>query len=77
MRCIFIQMVTSLFFISKNLFMRKSHLHSSAPTLKRKWRPTPVFLPEEPHGQRSLVGYSPRGHKESSRRSLGADGGGD
>ena len=65
MRCIFIQMVTSLFFISKNLFMRKSHLHSSAPTLKRKWRPPPVFLPEEPHGQRSLVGYSPRGCKES------------
>ena len=22
------------------------------------------FLPGEPHGQRSLVGYSPRGHKE-------------
>ena len=24
----------------------------------------PVFLPEEPHGQRSLAGYSPWGHKE-------------
>ena len=24
-----------------------------------KWQPTPVFLPEEFHGQRSLVGYSP------------------
>ena len=24
----------------------------------------PVFLPEESHGQRSLAGYSPRGHKE-------------
>ena len=24
-----------------------------------------VFLPGEPHGQRSLVGYSSRGHKES------------
>ena len=24
----------------------------------RKWKPTPVFLPGEPHGQRSLVGYS-------------------
>ena len=31
----------------------------------RKWRPTPVFLPENFHGQRSLVGYSPRGCKES------------
>ena len=25
---------------------------------RRAWRPTPVFLPEESHGQRSLVGYS-------------------
>ena len=25
---------------------------------------TPIFLPEEPHGQKSLVGYSPCGHKE-------------
>ena len=32
---------------------------------KRKRQPTPVFLPEELHGQRSLAGYSPRGHKES------------
>jgi len=31
----------------------------------RKWQPTPVFLPGESHGQRSLVGYSPRGRKES------------
>ena len=29
-----------------------------------KWQPTPVFLPERSHGQRSLVGYSPWGHKE-------------
>ena len=32
---------------------------------RRKWQPTPVFLPGESHGQRSLVGYSPWGHKES------------
>ena len=32
---------------------------------RRKWQPTPVFLYVESHGQRSLVGYSPRGHKES------------
>ena len=31
---------------------------------KRKWLPTPVFLPVESHGQRSLEGYSPCGHKE-------------
>ena len=29
------------------------------------WQPTPVFLPGEAHGQRSLVGCSPWGHKES------------
>ena len=26
---------------------------------RRKWQPTPVFLPGESHGQRSLVGYGP------------------
>jgi len=31
---------------------------------KRKWLPAPLFLPEEFRGQRSLVGYSPRGCKE-------------
>ena len=30
---------------------------------RRKW--SPVFLPGEFHGQRSLLGYSPRGHKKS------------
>ena len=30
---------------------------------RRKWQPTPVFLPGKSHGQRSLVGYSPRGCK--------------
>ena len=30
-----------------------------------KWQPTPVFLPGKSHGRRSLVGYSPRGRKES------------
>ena len=33
---------------------------------RRAWQPTPVFLPVESHGQRSLVGYSPYGHKESN-----------
>ena len=32
--------------------------------LRREWQPTPVFLPGESHGQRSLVGYNPWGHKE-------------
>ena len=29
------------------------------------WQPTSVLLPGKSHGQRSLVGYSPQGHKES------------
>ena len=32
---------------------------------RRKWKPTPVFLPGKFHGQRSLVGYSPWDHRES------------
>ena len=32
---------------------------------RRKWHPTPVLLPGKSHGQRSLVGYSPWGRKES------------
>ena len=31
---------------------------------RREWQPTPVFLPEEFLGQRSLAGYNPWGHKE-------------
>ena len=31
---------------------------------RRKWQPTPVFLPGKFHGQKSLVGYSPWGCKE-------------
>ena len=29
------------------------------------WQPTPVFLPGESHGERSLEGYSSQGRKES------------
>ena len=31
---------------------------------RRAWQPTPIFLPEKSHGQKSLAGYSPWGHKE-------------
>ena len=31
---------------------------------RRAQQPTPAFLPGKSHGQRSLVGYSPQGHKE-------------
>ena len=33
--------------------------------LEEEKQPTPVFLPGKFHGQRSLVGYSPGGHKEA------------
>ena len=32
---------------------------------RRQWQPTPVLLPGESHGRRSLVGCSPRGRKDS------------
>ena len=32
---------------------------------RRAWQPTPVFLPGDSYGQRNLVGYRPRGRKES------------
>ena len=31
---------------------------------RRQWHPTPVLLPGQSHGRRSLAGYSPRGHRE-------------
>ena len=36
---------------------------------RRKWQSTPVFLPGKSCGQRSLVGYSPRGCKSQTRLS--------
>ena len=41
-----------------------SILVSERSPLGGKWQPTTVFLPGESHGQRSLVGYNPKGHKE-------------
>ena len=32
---------------------------------RRKWQPIPLFLPEKSFGQRSLMGYTPWGRKES------------
>ena len=39
---------------------------------RRAWQSTPVFLPGESHGQRSLAGYSPQGHSQTQlkRRSM-------
>ena len=43
--------------------MRGQSLGQEIPW-RRKWEPTPVFLPGESHGQRSLAGYSPWDHEE-------------
>ena len=34
--------------------------------LEKEWLLTPIFLPGESHGQSSLAGYSPRGHREAN-----------
>ena len=39
---------------------------SERPPWRREWLPTPVFLPGAPWTERSLVGYSPWGHEQSS-----------
>ena len=43
------------------------HLWVGKSPWRRKWPPTPVFLPGESHGHRSLAGYSLGGHKQSER----------
>ena len=50
-----------------SVFLNCSLLHLSEPFIyywRRKWQPTPVFLPGKSHGLRILVGYSPWGRKE-------------
>ena len=37
---------------------------------RRAWQPTPVFLPGESHGQRSLTGYSPQCHSRTDWSNL-------
>ena len=51
--------------IVKNLPTNAGNSRDTAWSLNRKWQPTPIFLPGKSHGQRSLVGYSPWGWKES------------
>ena len=43
---------------------RRFDLRSGNIPWRRKWQPTPVFLPGESHGQICLASYSPQGHKE-------------
>ena len=55
--------------VVKNLPANVGDMGSIPRFRKMPWRkkrqPTPVFFPGESHGQRSLAGYSPEGHKES------------
>ena len=44
---------------------RRDLWQTSFSSWRRKWQPTPVFLPGKSHGQRSLAGCNPWGHKES------------
>ena len=66
--------LTSVFWLPWWLRQLSVCLHGGRPgfnpwvrkiSRRRKWQPTPVFLPGKFHGWRSLVGYSPWGHKES------------
>ena len=62
--------VSQVMLVVKNLPANAGDLRDSW-VRKIPWRraqqPTPVFLPGESHGQRSLAGYGPHGHKESER----------
>ena len=51
----------------KNLSTQETWVQSLGQEIpwNRKWHPTPVFLLGKFHRQRSLVGYSPWGHKEA------------
>ena len=46
--------------------MQETRVQSQGQNLpwRRKWQPTPVFLPGKSHGERSLAGYSPWGRKK-------------
>ena len=60
--------VRFFFFLTNLHTMRETCVQSSKVrkiTWKRKWQPTPVFVPEEFHRQRRLTGYCPWGGKES------------
>ena len=62
------RMNTTLYYIGIKRPEYGVHCLGSNPTLfnhlERKREPTPVFLPGEFHGQRSLAGHSSWGHKE-------------
>ena len=53
-----------------HLQCRRHRRHAFDPWVRkipwrRKWKSTPIFLLGKSHGQRSLAGYTPWGHRES------------
>ena len=51
--------------LSHNYLVQAGSISGSGKiSQRRKWQPTPVFLPGKPQRQRNLTGYSPWGHKE-------------
>ena len=68
------EIVTDIIFFSGGSDSKASACNTGDPVFnpwvgkipwRRKWQPTPVLLPGKSHGQRTLVGYSPWGRKES------------
>ena len=51
------------------VFHKKQNNQPISLSWRRKWQPTPVFLPGEYHEQRSLVGYSPWNYRSWTRLS--------
>ena len=61
------------FLLAQMVSLRSPNCHKMHETWvekipwRRKWQPTPVFLPGESHGRRTLAGYSPWGRKETQQ----------
>jgi len=63
--------VSQVALVVKNLLANAKDIRDAGSILgsgrcpwRKAWQPTPVFLPREFRGQRSLEGYSPQGCKE-------------
>ena len=50
------------FFVRMMRFSQEVQTEENNELGRRKWQPTPVFLPGKVHGQRSLAGCSPWGY---------------
>ena len=67
---VFFRLSTNAMILSQSLYNPRDKRQGFDPwggkvPWSGKWQPTPVFLPGKSQGQRSQVGYSPCGHKES------------